>query len=85
MQRFQRAYRPLGEARPEWQILADLADRMGRPFAYQYFTKHALSSQTLTPNGVRGKEPAGRRHTPASVSKIESDGWEKILTSSRQG
>jgi len=33
VQRFQRAYRPLGEARPEWQILADLADRMGRPFA----------------------------------------------------
>lgn len=32
VQRFWRAYRPVGEARPEWQILADLADRMGRPF-----------------------------------------------------
>ncbi|MGH8004080.1 MAG: molybdopterin-dependent oxidoreductase, partial [Limisphaerales bacterium] len=31
IQRFRRGYRPLGEARPEWQIIADLADRMGRP------------------------------------------------------
>ncbi|MCI0329812.1 MAG: NADH-quinone oxidoreductase subunit NuoG [candidate division Zixibacteria bacterium] len=33
VQRFGRAYRPLGEARPGWQIIADLADRMGRPFS----------------------------------------------------
>jgi len=32
VQRFRRAYRPLGLARPEWQIISDLADRMGRPF-----------------------------------------------------
>ncbi|HLG93968.1 MAG TPA: molybdopterin-dependent oxidoreductase, partial [candidate division Zixibacteria bacterium] len=33
VQRFGRAYRPPGEARPEWQIIADLADRMERPFS----------------------------------------------------
>ena len=32
VQCFRRAYRPLGEARPEWQIIADLADRMGHSF-----------------------------------------------------
>jgi len=32
VQRFSRAYRPLGESKPEWHIISELADRMGRPF-----------------------------------------------------
>jgi len=32
VQRFSRAYRPLGESKPEWQIITELADRMGKPF-----------------------------------------------------
>lgn len=32
VQKFSRAYRPLGESKPEWQIITELADRMGKPF-----------------------------------------------------
>ncbi len=34
VQRVRKAVEPPGEARPDWQILCDLASRLGRPFAF---------------------------------------------------
>lgn len=50
VQRFKRAYRPLGEARPEWQIISDLADRMGRAFSLYSAEGVFAELAHMTPN-----------------------------------
>jgi len=49
VQRVRQAVEPPGEARPDWQIVSDLAGRMGRPFGYDDASQVTDEIASLTP------------------------------------
>ena len=55
IQRLHRAMDPLGECRPDWRILTDLAARMGRDWGYEHPSEIMDEAASLTPlfAGVR--------------------------------
>ena len=50
VQRVRQAISPLGESRPDWQILADLSTRMGLPMPYQNPEEIFEEIRSLTPS-----------------------------------
>ena len=49
IQRFYRALEPLGEARPDWEILQDIANRMGYDWGYTHPSQIMDEAARLTP------------------------------------
>jgi formate dehydrogenase major subunit len=65
IQRFYRAMPPLGDSRPDWQILTDLARRMGHDWGYTH------PSQIMA-------EAAGIAKMFAGVSYQRLEGWQSL-------
>jgi formate dehydrogenase alpha subunit len=55
VQRVRKAIEPIGDARPDWQILCDLASRLGTPMAYESPAAIMEEIASLTPSygGIR--------------------------------
>ena len=50
VQRVRKAIEPVGQARPDWEILADLATRMGSPMSYDSAEAVFEEIRALTPS-----------------------------------
>ncbi len=68
VQWMERAIEPLGEARPDWQIICDLAARLGLAAAFPYATEEQIftSIQRLTPS-YAGITPARLKKIPGGL------------------
>jgi formate dehydrogenase alpha subunit len=68
VQWMERAIEPVGEARPDWQIICDLATRLGLAAAFPYATEEQIftSIQRLTPS-YAGITPARLKKTPGGL------------------
>lgn len=68
VQWFERAIQPLGEAHPDWQIICDLAERMGLGRAFRFETEEEILSEInqLTPS-YTGILPWRLEKTPGGI------------------
>ncbi len=61
IQRLYQAMEPLGESRPDWKILIDVANRLGANWAYKHPSEIYEEIAQLTPiDGGRNIRAAGR-------------------------
>ena len=61
IQRLYRAMEPLGESRPDWEILIDLANRLGANWTYKHPSEIYEEIASVTPLiGKRELRAAGR-------------------------
>jgi formate dehydrogenase major subunit len=75
IQRLYRAFPPIGNARPDWAILTDLAERMGRPWGYTHPSQVMDEVAGLTPMfaGVAYERLEGYRSLQWPVAEDGTD------------
>lgn len=79
-QKFDRVINPLGESKPEWQILIDLAGHMGIHIhfdeaeeIFKELATHNESFKGLTYEAIRPKEPEMREMAMPMIPELEQD------------